>query len=74
MQEPYKKGVANHRGPESCAEGREATSEALAGENAGQPLSSEITPTGMPTLWQRSGTFLGSTERCPSALSVWRAD
>ena len=51
MQEPYKKGVAIHLGPESCAGGRKASGEALTGENAGQPLSSEITSTGVPTLW-----------------------
>jgi RNA-directed DNA polymerase len=43
MQEPYKKGLANHLGPESCAAGREAGGEALTGEHAGQPWSSEIT-------------------------------
>ena len=43
MQEPYRKGVANHLGPESCADGRKAMGEALTGEHAGQPLSSEIT-------------------------------
>ena len=43
MQEPYKKGVANHLGPESCADGRKVVGEALTGEHAGQPLSSEIT-------------------------------
>jgi hypothetical protein len=51
MQEPHKKGVANHLDPESCAASRNARGEALTGENAGQPLSSEITPTGVPTLW-----------------------
>src|SRR6266568_4705161 len=43
MQEPYKKGIASHLGPQSCADGREVVGEALAGEPAGQPLSSEIT-------------------------------
>ena len=43
MQEPYKKGVANHLGPESCADGRKVMGEALTGEDAGQPSSSEIT-------------------------------
>jgi hypothetical protein len=42
MQEPYKKGVATHLGPESCAGGREAAGEALTGERAGRVLSSEI--------------------------------
>jgi RNA-directed DNA polymerase len=43
MQEPYKKGVASRLGPESCANGRKVMGEALTGEHAGQPLSSEIT-------------------------------
>src|SRR6266404_1053283 len=43
MQEPYRKGLANHLGPESCADGRKDMGEALTGEHAGQPLSSEIT-------------------------------
>src|SRR6516225_321018 len=43
MQEPYKKGVALHLGPESCADGRKAVGEALTGGHAGQPSSSEIT-------------------------------
>lgn len=42
MQEPHKKGVATHLGPESCAGGREAAGEALTGERAGRVLSSEI--------------------------------
>src|ERR1700730_16861301 len=43
MQEPYRKGLANHLGPESCADGRKVMGEALTGEHAGQPLSSEST-------------------------------
>jgi len=43
MQEPHEEGLANHLGPESCAGSREAAREALTGEDAGQPLSSEIT-------------------------------
>jgi hypothetical protein len=51
MQEAHKKGVANDLGSESRAEGCKAIGEALTGENAGQPWGSEITPTGVPTLW-----------------------
>jgi len=43
MKEPYRKGPANHPGPQSCAGDREVTGEALAGAHAGQPLNSEIT-------------------------------
>ncbi len=49
MQEPHKKGLANHLGPESCADDRKVVGEALTGEDAGQPLSSEITSIGVPT-------------------------
>jgi len=43
MKQPYKKGVAIHLGPESCADDRKAAGEALTGGHAGQPSSSEIT-------------------------------
>lgn len=43
MKEPYRKGVATHPDPESCAGGREASGEALTGAHAGQVSSSEIT-------------------------------
>ena len=41
MQEPYKKGVADHLDPESCAEAGNHLGEALTGAHAGQPLSSD---------------------------------
>jgi len=50
MKEPYKKGVANHLDPESCAETGNRLGEALTGAHAGQPSSSEITTPGVPTL------------------------
>jgi RNA-directed DNA polymerase len=43
MKEPYGEGPASHTGPESCGGGGDAPAEALTGEHAGQPLSSEIT-------------------------------
>ena len=43
MKEPYRKGVAHHLGPESCAGVGNDAGEALTGVHAGQPLSSEIT-------------------------------
>src|SRR6516225_4493279 len=49
MQEPHKQGVANQLDPKSCAGGRKVAGEALTGAHAGQPLSSEITLTGVPT-------------------------
>ena len=51
MQEPHKERVANHLDPKSGADGREAVGEASAGAHAGQPLSSEITSIGVPTLY-----------------------
>jgi hypothetical protein len=41
VQVPYDEGVANHIGPESCADIREGVGEALTGERTGQPLSRE---------------------------------
>jgi len=49
MRVRYRKGVATHPGPESCAGVREGVGEALTGEAAGQPLSREIGTIGMPT-------------------------
>ena len=51
MQEPYMEGVANHHGPKSCAGGGNVAGEALAGENAGRLLSSEITGPGRRPRW-----------------------
>ena len=42
MKEPYRKGIANHAGPESYAGDREVAGVARTGVDAGQPLSSEI--------------------------------
>ena len=50
MKEPHRKGVANHPDPESCASHGNMAGEALTGAHAGQPSSSEITLTGVPTL------------------------
>jgi hypothetical protein len=50
MKEPYGKGIANRPDPESCAGGGNIAGEALTGAHAGQPLNSEITLIGVPTL------------------------
>src|SRR5271166_5602724 len=42
MKEPHKKGIANHLGPESCADSRKAGREALTGVQAGWVLSREM--------------------------------
>jgi hypothetical protein len=49
MRESYRKGVANHPGPESCVANRKATIEALTGAHAGRALSCEIIATRVPT-------------------------
>ena len=41
MQVPYGEGVANHTGPEPCADVRKGAGEASAGECTGQPLNRE---------------------------------
>jgi hypothetical protein len=51
MQEPHKKGIANYLDPESYADVGNHVGEALTGAHAGQPLSSEITSPGVPTLY-----------------------
>ncbi len=50
MKEPYKQGIANQFGRESCASLREETGEALTAGSPGQPLNSEIMTLRMPTL------------------------
>jgi hypothetical protein len=41
VQVPYGEGVANHIGPEPCADVRKGAGEASAGECTGQPLNRE---------------------------------
>ena len=50
MKEPHRKGAANRSNPESCAGGGNIAGEAMTGAHAGQPLNSEITSNGVPTL------------------------
>ena len=42
MRAPYGEGPASHTGPESCVRDGNVACEALTGEDAGQPWSSEI--------------------------------
>ena len=60
MKESYRKGVANHPGPESCVASRKAAIEALTGAHAGRVLSCEIIATGVPTSFSMAE---GNTER-----------
>ncbi len=66
MQEPHKKGIANHLDPESCADVGNRVGEALTGAHAGQPSSSEITSPGVPTLYgEREGHIRDGVTREP---------
>ena len=49
MKESYREDLTSHPDSESCDDGREAGAEALTGAHAGQPLSCEINPFGVPT-------------------------
>ena len=49
MKEPYVEGLAPHDDPESCAEVREGSGEALTGARAGRVLSHETVKLGAPT-------------------------
>jgi len=44
VQVPCDEGIANHIGPEPCADVREGVGEASAGVRAGQPLSRDRKP------------------------------
>lgn len=61
MKESYRKGLANHPGPESCegSANTKADLEALTGVHAGFVLSSEIDYFRVPT---RSDSSEGNTE------------
>ena len=49
MQEPYRKGVAHHPDPESCAGDREGAGEALTGAHAGRAIELRNHSLGVPT-------------------------
>ena len=50
MKQPYKKGVASHLGPESCAGARKDIGEALTGGHAGRAIEPRNQRSGVPTL------------------------
>ena len=67
MQESHRKDLASHPDPESCVGGRETAGEALTGAHAGQPLSCEISYSGVPTpLSQAEGHTEGGATGKPS--------
>jgi RNA-directed DNA polymerase len=59
MKESYRKDLASHPGPESCAGDREVAGEALTGVHAGQPSSCEIRQSGTPTLLSEAEGNIG---------------
>ena len=64
MKEPYREGLATHPDPESCASHGNVAGEALTRAHAGQPLSSEITSSGVPTLYcDGEGHTVGNASR-----------
>ena len=78
MKESYRKGLANHPGPESC-EGsakRKAALEALTGVYAGFVLSSEIDYFRVPTRSDGSegNTTAGATASPPKTLRSRRPE
>jgi hypothetical protein len=48
----YVEDVADHGGPESCADAREGAGEALTGVHAGRVSSREKLKSRVPTLWR----------------------
>ena len=67
MEESHGKGPASHPDPESCVGIREDAGEALTGAHAGQPLSCEITRSGVPTpLCEAEGHTTGGNKGEPS--------
>ena len=77
MQEPYRKGLASHPGPESCGDAREGVAEALTGEHASGVLSSEITWFLVPTLLPYAIGNIGwgdsaSPSRTGGVIAPWR--
>ena len=68
MKESYGKDPASHPDPESCVGGREDAGEALTRAHAGQPLSSEITLSGVPTpCGEGEGNMADGAKREPAA-------
>ena len=55
--------LASDHGPESCAGGGNVAGEALTGGSAGQPLSSEIKRSGVPTVLTRREGNMGCRDR-----------
>ena len=57
------KGVAGHHGPESCLDKQQCYGEALTGEDTGTAMSSEITQTRRPPLYNEGKGNIKQTEK-----------
>lgn len=74
MKELYRKGLANHSGPESCAGHRKVAGEALTGEDAGQPLSCEIHNPSVPTLLSEAEGNTSNDVICESSEDLAQSE
>src|ERR1700746_1440326 len=63
MQEPHRKGLANHPDPESCVVSREAGCEALTGAHAGGISSCEIIALRGPTASRQAASNTGRVRK-----------
>jgi hypothetical protein len=68
MKESYRKDLASHPGPESCAGTGDSAREVLTGVHVGQVLSCEIRRLGVPTLLSEAE---GNTTRDGTASPSW---
>jgi RNA-directed DNA polymerase len=60
MKQPYKKGVAPHLGPESCADDRKAVGEALTGGTRRPAIELRNHHFGVPTLSRQGEGHTGN--------------
>ena len=74
MQEPHEKGIAHHLDPESCADVGNHVGEALTGAHAGQPLSSEITSSGVPTPYGEGEGHLQDDVTCEPSRNATESE
>ena len=63
MQEPHKKGVTHHLGPESCAGGREAAGEALDRGTHRRGIELRNHHSGVPTVFCQREGHMGSDDK-----------
>ncbi len=78
MKESHTEKVANHGGPESCADVREGGGEALTGVRAGRAIeprnqgiqgADAVIQCERQYRWQRYAQVVGITERSPDSIT-----